>query len=281
MREQFQRTEMLIGEEALNKLFKAHVAVFGIGGVGGYVVEALARAGIGALTLVDHDTVSESNLNRQIIATHDTIGKLKVEVAKERVLSINTDCKVTTYPFFVLPDKESKEPSLIYVDEQAENRDSGEQSTACDVSSDAADKQKIAVSFSGYDYIVDAIDTVTGKLGIIEKAKREGVPIISCMGTGNKMDPTAFQVADLYQTTVCPLAKVMRKELRKRGIESLKVVYSTEEPIKPVKQAEQDNAGTDKTDSKVRPKDVPGSNSFTPAAAGLVIASEVVKDLIA
>ena len=235
MREQFQRTEMLIGKEALEKLFRAHVAVFGVGGVGGYVVEALARAGIGALTLIDHDTVSESNLNRQILATHDTIGQSKVEVAKERILSINPDCTVSLETF----------------------------------------------DFSHYDYVVDAIDTVTGKLAIIEKAKSEGVNIISCMGTGNKMDPTAFRVADLYKTSVCPLAKVMRRECKKRGIESLKVVYSTEDPKKPVKQAEQDKAGTDKEEAKVRPKDVPGSNSFTPAAAGLVIASEVVKDLIA
>lgn len=255
MKEQFQRTEMLIGKEALEKLFRAHVAVFGVGGVGGYVVEALARAGIGALTLIDHDTVSESNLNRQILATHDTIGQSKVEVAKERILSINPDCKVTAMPVFVLP-------------EDAKGSGAGT------VSLETFD-------FSHYDYVVDAIDTVTGKLAIIEKAKSEGVNIISCMGTGNKMDPTAFRVADLYKTSVCPLAKVMRRECKKRGIESLKVVYSTEDPKKPVKQAEQDKAGTDKEEAKVRPKDVPGSNSFTPAAAGLVIASEVVKDLIA
>ena len=266
MKEQFQRTEMLIGKEALEKLFRAHVAVFGVGGVGGYVVEALARAGIGALTLIDHDTVSESNLNRQILATHDTIGQSKVEVAKERILSINPDCKVTAMPVFVLPE-DAKEKAAV---------------EAPDPENEKIDFQSIdSFDFSCYDYVVDAIDTVTGKLAIIEKAKREGVKVISCMGTGNKMDPSAFRAADIYQTTVCPLAKVMRKELRKRGIESLKVVYSTEEPIKPVKQAEQDKAGTDKEDLKVRPKDVPGSNSFTPAAAGLVIASEVVKDLIA
>ena len=266
MKEQFQRTEMLIGKEALEKLFRAHVAVFGVGGVGGYVVEALARAGIGALTLIDHDTVSESNLNRQILATHDTIGQSKVEVAKERILSINPDCKVSTMPVFVLTAAAKEKAAAEAPDPENEKLDF---------------KSIDSFDFSCYDYVVDAIDTVTGKLAIIEKAKREEVKVISCMGTGNKMDPSAFRAADIYQTTVCPLAKVMRKELRKRGIESLKVVYSTEEPIKPVKQAEQDNAGTDKTDSKVRPKDVPGSNSFTPAAAGLVIASEVVKDLIA
>ena len=225
MKEQFQRTEMLIGKEALEKLFKAHVAVFGVGGVGGYVVEALARAGVGELTIVDHDVVSESNLNRQILATYDTIGRLKVEAAKERISSINPDCKVTAVPAFFLPDN--------------------------------ADE----FDFSQFDYIVDAIDTVTGKMSIIEKAKKEGVQVISCMGTGNKMDPTAFRVADIYKTSVCPLAKVMRKECKKRGIDNLKVVYSTEEAIK-VNQR------------------TPGSNSFTPAAAGLVIASEVIKDLI-
>ena len=258
MKEQFQRTEMLIGKEALEKLFKARVAIFGVGGVGGYVVETLARAGIGALDLIDHDTVSESNLNRQILATYDTIGRRKVEVAKERVLSINPACKVTTMPVFVLTA-------------DAVEKDAAESPNP---ENDKLDLRSIdSFDFSCYDYIVDAIDTVTGKLAIIEKAKREGVNIISCMGTGNKMDPTAFRVADIYQTAVCPLAKVMRKELRKRGIESLKVVYSTENPKKPVKQTGQE--------PKVRQKDVPGSNSFTPAAAGLVIASEVVKDLIA
>ena len=258
MKEQFQRTEMLIGKEALEKLFQTRVAVFGVGGVGGYVVEALARAGIGALDLIDHDSVGESNLNRQILATYDTIGRRKVEVAKERVLSINPDCKVTAMPVFVLTA-------------DAEKKASGESMNA---ENDTPNFKSIdSFDFSCYDYVVDAIDTVTGKLAIIEKAKREGINIISCMGTGNKMDPSAFRVADIFQTTVCPLAKVMRKELRKRGIESLKVVYSTEEPAKPVKKAEQD--------PKVRTKDVPGSNSFTPAAAGLVIASEVVKDLIA
>ena len=258
MKEQFQRTEMLIGKEALEKLFQAHVAVFGVGGVGGYVVEALARAGIGALTLIDHDTFSESNLNRQILATHDTIGRRKVDVAKERILSINPDCKVSTMPVFVLT-ADAKEKAAA---------------EAPDPENEKLDFQSIdSFDFSCYDYVVDAIDTVTGKLAIIEKAKREGVKVISCMGTGNKMDPTEFRVADLYKTSVCPLAKVMRRECKKRGIESLKVVYSTEEPIKPVKQEEQNE--------NVRQKDVPGSNSFTPAAAGLVIASEVVKDLIA
>ena len=242
MKEQFQRTEMLIGKEALEKLFKAHVAVFGVGGVGGYVVEALARAGVGALTLVDHDVISESNLNRQILATHDTIEKRKVEVAKERILSINPDCKVTAMSVFVLP-REAKA--------NEEKKEDGQVIVALN-----------SFDFTQFDYVVDAIDTVAGKLAIIEKAKQEDVPVISSMGTGNKMDPSAFRVADIFETSVCPLAKVMRKECKKRGIKSLKVVYSTEEPIK-VNQR------------------TPGSTSFTPAAAGLVIASEVVKDLIA
>ncbi len=215
---------MLLGTEAMEKLFRARVAVFGLGGVGGHCMEALARAGVGALDLIDKDVVSESNLNRQILANHETIGKAKADVAAERVRSINPDCKVRTYQTFFLPE--------------------------------TADQ----FDFSEYDHVVDAIDTVTGKLTIIEKAVKEGTPVISCMGTGNKMDPTAFRVADLYQTSVCPLAKVMRRECRKRGIEHLKVVFSTEEPI-----------------GKSTP---PASNSFCPATAGLILASEVIKDLI-
>ena len=261
-----QRTEMLLGREAIDLLSKAHVAVIGIGGVGGYIVEALVRSGIGSLDLIDKDEVSESNLNRQIIATRKTLGKNKTEVARERVLSINPDCKVLIHPVFYLPE-----------------------------TADTFD-------FTQYDYVVDAIDTVTGKLAIIEKAVREGVPVISCMGTGNKLDPSQLRVSDLYETSVCPLAKVMRRECRKRGIEKLKVVYSKEEPIRPGKaenllgltdnskpQADscekKESAHTEEkreseSCSAVRRKDTPGSACFVPAAAGLLIASVVVRDII-
>lgn len=233
MSEQFSRTEALLGKEAVEKLNNARVAVFGIGGVGSYVVEALARAGVGALDLIDSDTVSESNINRQLIALHSTVGKDKVEVAKERVLDINPKCKVRTYKTFYLP----------------ENADS--------------------FDLSVYSYVVDAIDTVSGKISLVCGAESANVHVISSMGTGNKLDPTRFEVADIYKTSVCPLARVMRTELKKRGIKKLKVVYSKEEPISP-RSALSDG---------VR-RSVPASVSFVPSVAGLIIAGEVIKDII-
>lgn len=223
---------MLIGESSVATLRNSRVAVFGAGGVGGYVIEALARSGVGAIDIIDNDTVSESNINRQIIALHSTIGQLKTEVAKKRVLDINPDCKVSTFETFVLPDN-------------IENFD-----------------------FSVYSYIVDAIDTVSGKLAIIEKAYKENIPVISSMGTGNKLDPTKFQIADISKTSVCPLARVMRYELKKRGIKKLKVLFSTEEPIKVnIKKKEEG-------------KIPPGSISFVPSVAGLIIGGEIIKDII-
>lgn len=233
MGEEFSRTAMLIGEENLKKLSACRVAVFGIGGVGGYVVEALARSGVGELDLIDSDTVNISNINRQIIATHDTLGKSKVDAAKERVMNINPDAKVSTHNTFYLPENSSE------------------------------------FDFKKYDYIVDAVDTVTAKIEIIVNAKKAGTPVISCMGTGNKLDPTLFEVSDIYKTSVCPLARVMRRELKQRGIDSLKVVYSKEEPIK-----------SEITDSETG-KNIPASISFVPSVAGLIIAGEVIKDLIA
>ncbi len=225
---------MLFGKKAMQKLASARVAVFGIGGVGGYVVEALARSGIGALDLIDNDTVSLTNINRQIIATLETVGKYKVDIAAQRVKEINPDCVVNTHNIFYLP----------------QNAD--------------------ALDFSQYDYVVDAIDTVAGKLAIIEKAYNCGVRVISCMGTGNKTDPTAFRVADINQTSVCPLARVMRRELKKRGITALKVVYSREEPLKPL-----ENSG-----EASQRREIPASCAFVPSVAGLIIAGEVIKDLI-
>ena len=221
----FDRTKMLIGKDALQTLKNKRVAVFGVGGVGGYTVEALARSGVGTLDLIDKDVVDETNINRQIIALQSTVGQPKVEVAKARCLDINPDMTVNTHQVFYLP-------------ETAEQ-----------------------FNFSDYDYVVDAIDTVTGKLQLIEAAKKANVPVISSMGAGNKLDPTQFEVADISETSVCPLAKVMRKELRDRGIDNLKVVYSKETPIK--------------VDGNS-----PGSVSFVPSVVGLIIASEVVKDLI-
>lgn len=223
---------MLIGEKAIATLKNSRVAVFGAGGVGGYVIEALARSGVGAIDIIDNDTVSESNINRQIIALRSTIGSLKTEIARKRVLDINPDCKVTLFETFVLP----------------ENIDS--------------------FDFFCYDYIVDAIDTVSGKLAIIEKAYKEGIPVISSMGTGNKLDPTKFTITDISKTSVCPLARVMRYELKKRGVKKVKVLFSTEEPIKPDKS---ENSGK---------RTPPGSISFVPSAAGLIIGGEVIKDLI-
>ena len=236
MDEQFSRSQLLLGGEAMTKLAGARVAVFGVGGVGGYTVEALARCSVGMLDLIDNDTVSISNLNRQILATHSTVGRLKVDVAKERVLDINPACVVRTYPCFYLPD--------------------------------TADQ----FDFTQYDYIVDAIDTVTGKLLLAERAAEANTPIISAMGTGNKLDPTAFQVADISQTSMCPLARVMRKELKKRGIVHLKVVYSREEPLSPV--------GGEAEAARLGKRQIPGSVSFVPGAAGLILAGAVIKDLI-
>ena len=236
MKEEFVRTAMLLGEEAIDKLQKARVAVFGVGGVGGYTVEALARCGVGALDLIDSDTVSRSNINRQILATHSTVGMLKVDAAKERVLDINPECVVTTWPIFYLP-------------ETAEQFD-----------------------FTQYDYIVDCIDTVTGKLQLVERAVAAGTPIICSMGTGNKLDPSAFLVADIAKTSMCPLARIMRKELKKRGIDHIKVVYSQEEALTPaVDEEELKRTGK---------RQIPGSVAFVPGAAGLVLAGEVIRDLI-
>lgn len=235
MHEQFLRTQMLLGTDALERLQKARVAVFGIGGVGGYTVEALARSGIGQLDLIDSDTVSISNINRQILATHSTVGMPKVEAARQRVLDINPDCVVRTHAVFYTPDT-------------AEQFD-----------------------FSQYDYIVDAIDTVTGKLALVERAYAVGTTIICCMGTGNKLDPTAFEVADISKTSMCPLARVMRKELGKRGIKHLKVVYSKEEALTPT--------GWEEEAAALGKRQIPGSVAFVPGTAGLILAGEVIKDL--
>lgn len=230
----FARTRLLLGQEGLDRLAKARVAVFGVGGVGGYVVEALARSGVGALDLVDSDDVDPTNLNRQIIATIDTVGRSKVVVAAERVASINPVCRVTAHQCFFLPE--------------------------------TADQ----FDFAAYDYIVDAVDTVSAKLALVEAAHAAGIPIISSMGAGNKLDPTAFRVADIADTSVDPLARVMRKELRKRGIGSLKVVYSTESPREPFPDGERVKEGS-------RP--APGSVAFVPSVVGFIIGGEVVCDL--
>ena len=248
MLNQFSRTQLLIGPEGLEKLAKSRVAVFGIGGVGGYTVEALARSGIGALDLIDDDRVCLTNLNRQLHATRKTIGRYKVDVAEERILDINPDCKVRTYKTFYMPDTASQ------------------------------------FDFREYDYIVDAIDTVTGKLRLITQARDAGTPIISSMGAGNKTDPTAFEVADIYETSVCPLAKVIRKECRKRGIDSLKVVYSKEMPVRPLEDmsisCRQNCICPPGTARKCTERmDIPGSTAFVPSVVGLIIAGEVVKDL--
>ena len=232
--ERFERTRLLLGDEGMERLFRARVAVFGLGGVGGYTVEALARSGVGTLDLIDHDRVSESNLNRQILATTRTVGRFKADVAAERVEEINPGAAVHAYRMF-------------YGLETAGEFD-----------------------FTRYDYVVDAIDTVSGKLALVERARAAGTPIISCMGAGNKLDPTAFRVADIYQTSGCPLARVMRKELKKRGVDHLKVVYSQELPLTP------------RYDSPPEPgqrKIPPGSTAFVPSVAGLILAGEVVRDL--
>ncbi len=243
MNEQFSRTALLIGEENIMRLQNARVAVFGVGGVGGYVVEALARSGVGTFDLIDNDIVCLSNINRQIIATHKTLGMYKVEVAKERVLEINPEARVNIYKTFYLPET------------------AGE------------------FDFTEYDYVVDAIDTVTGKLQLVEEANRYHVPIISSMGAGNKLDASAFEVADISKTSVCPLAKVMRRELKKRGIEHLKVVYSKEVPMIP-RGAEEIKQERSVQETAVRKRQTPGSVAFVPSVAGLIIAGEIVKDLM-
>jgi tRNA A37 threonylcarbamoyladenosine dehydratase len=245
MSELFVRTEILYGEEAMKRLAAARVAVFGIGGVGGYVVEALARSGVGALDLIDDDKVCFSNINRQIIATTKTVGQYKVDVAEQRVHEINPDCEVRTYRTFFLPETQDQ------------------------------------FDFHDYDYVVDAIDTITGKLAIIEQAKEAGVPVISSMGAGNKLNPALFEVSDIYDTSVCPLAKVMRRECKKRGIDSLKVVYSKEEPRKPMEAAEDsDDAGaTDNGRKGTARRSTPGSTAFVPSVVGLIIAGEVINDI--
>lgn len=240
---QFSRTELLVGAEGIEKLKNSRVAVFGIGGVGSYVVEALARSGVGTLDLIDHDKVSLTNLNRQIIATHSTIGRYKVDVAKERVLDINPEAVVYPYKTFFMPE------------------------TAAEF------------DFSAYDYVVDAIDTVTGKIQLVMQADASHTPIISSMGAGNKMNPAAFKVADIYRTSVCPLAKVMRRELKNRGIKQLKVVYSEEVPVTP-RGGEVYSELIDQNDTNVTKERIPGSNAFVPSVAGLIIAGEVVNDLL-
>lgn len=247
---QFSRTELLLGKEAMEKLKNAKVAVFGIGGVGGYVCEALVRSGVGAFDLIDDDKVCLTNLNRQIIATRKTVGKYKTDVMKDRILEINPDAKVEVHKCFFLPESADEFP------------------------------------FEEYDYIVDAVDTVTAKISLVMKAQEMNVPIISSMGAGNKLDASQFRVADIYKTKVCPLAKVMRRELKKRGVKKLKVVYSEEQPTRPI----EDMAISCRTHCICPPgaahkcterRDIPGSVAFVPSVAGLIIAGEVIKDLAA
>lgn len=246
MLDRFSRTQLVFGKEAMDRLKGSRVAVFGVGGVGGYTVEALARSGVGAIDIIDNDKVCLTNINRQIIATGKTVGKYKVDVAKERIEEINPDCKVTAFRTFYMPE--------------------------------TADQ----FDFTEYDYVVDAIDTVTGKIALIENAKKAGTPIISSMGAGNKVDPTAFEVADIYKTSVCPLARVMRYELKRRGIKKLKVVYSKEKPIPPIDDEDPngENGCLSKEDKVAGKRQVPGSTAFVPSVAGLIIAGEVIKDII-
>lgn len=234
--DRFSRTALLLGDKAIEKLKNANVAVFGLGGVGGYVVEALARSGVGALELIDHDDISATNINRQILATCATIGMGKAEAAKQRVLDINPKIQVIARKEFFGPDTEKN------------------------------------FDFSKYSYVVDAIDTVTGKLALITAAKTANVPIISCMGTGNKLDPTKFQIADISKTSICPLARIMRKECAKRGIKHVKVLFSTEDAITPVQETNEELPEGRRA--------LPGSVAFVPSVAGLIIAGEVIKDLI-
>ena len=248
MLDQFSRTQLLLGPEAMEKLHSKRVAVFGIGGVGGYVCEALVRSGIGAFDLIDDDKVCLTNLNRQIIATRKTIGMDKVEVMRDRMLDINPDVKVEIHKCFFLPENADDFP------------------------------------FSEYDYVVDAVDTVTAKIELIMRAQKEGIPIISAMGAGNKLDPGRLKIADIYDTSVCPLAKVMRRELKKRNVKKLKVVYSDEEPIRPIKdlsvnsEKESDSLPEEEQKHTAR-RSTPGSTAFVPAVAGLLIAGEIVRDL--
>ena len=246
MLDRFSRTQLVFGKEAMDRLKGSRVAVFGVGGVGGYTVEALARSGVGAIDIIDDDKVCLTNINRQIIATGKTVGKYKVDVAKERIEEINPDCKVTAFRTFYMPE--------------------------------TADQ----FDFTKYDYVVDAIDTVTGKIALIENAKKAGTPIISSMGAGNKVDPTAFEVADIYKTSVCPLARVMRYELKRRGIKKLKVVYSKEKPIPPIADEDPngENGCLSMADKVAGKRQVPGSTAFVPSVAGLIIAGEVIKDII-
>ena len=250
MQDQFSRTQLLLGQEGLRRLRASRVAVFGIGGVGGYTVEALVRSGVGAIDLIDDDRVCLTNLNRQIIATRENVGRYKVDVAEERIRAINPDCAVHKHQTFFMPE--------------------------------TADE----FDFSRFDYVVDAIDTVTGKIELVLRSQAAGVPVISSMGAGNKLDPTAFQVADIYKTSVCPLARAMRRELKKRGVKRLKVVYSTEPPMTPMEDESIScrshcicPPGTERK-CTVR-RQVPGSVAFVPSVAGLILAGEVVKDLIA
>ena len=248
MLNQFSRTDLLFGKEAMEKLAGSRVAVFGIGGVGGYTVEALVRSGVGAIDLIDDDKVCLTNLNRQIIATRSTVGKYKVDVMKERILDINPKAEVNVHKCFYLPETKDE------------------------------------FDFSKYDYVVDAVDTVTAKIQLVMEAKEAGVPIISSMGAGNKFDPTAFQVADIYKTSVCPLAKVMRRELKKRGIKKLKVVYSQEKPTRPIEDMSISCRShcicpPDAAHKCTERRDIPGSTAFVPSVVGLIIAGEVIKDL--
>lgn len=249
MLNQFSRTQLIFGIESMEKLSRSRVAIFGVGGVGGYTIEALARSGVGAIDLIDDDRICLTNLNRQLLATRDTVGQYKVDVAEKRIHSINPDCKVITHKTFYMPET------------------------------------KHMFDFTEYDYIVDAIDTVKGKLELVMNSKASETPIISSMGAGNKVNAAAFEVADIYETSVCPLARVMRYECRKRGIDSLKVVYSKEKPIRPLEDMSIScrkhcicPPGTARKCTQRR--DIPGSTAFVPSAAGLIIAGEVIKDLI-
>lgn len=246
MQERFSRTALLLGQKAMEKLAESRVAVFGIGGVGGYTVEALVRSGVGAVDLIDSDKVCLTNLNRQIIAVESSIGKYKVDVMRERIRDINPETVVNVHKCFYLPET------------------------------------KDAFDFSQYSYVVDAVDTVTAKIQLVMEAEKAGVPVISSMGAGNKLDPTAFQVADIYKTSVCPLAKVMRRELKKRGIKKLKVVYSQEQPLMPERAGNPEKQETGSGDSGISSsrRATPGSVAFVPSVAGLIIAGEVIKDLI-
>lgn len=239
---QFSRTELMLGRDGMERLYQARVAIFGIGGVGGHCVDALARSGIGEFDLIDRDEVELTNLNRQLVADHQTIGRQKVEVMKERILAINPNAVVHVYPAFFLPENADEFP------------------------------------FDQFDYVVDAVDTVTAKIELIRKAKEMGIPVISSMGAGNKLDPTAFEVADIYKTSVCPLAKVMRRELKKRGIRDLKVVYSKEETV-PSKEYDEEGNLLEREKKGTAGRMAPASIAFVPSVAGLILAGEVIKDL--